>query len=159
MKTLNRFIKYLLPVAAGLLLSSGASADTHISTVSNPTWKAECSSCHVAYPPSLLPADSWRALMSGLDKHFGVDASVDAKSAAEIGAFLQKNAGRNRGASTKPILRITETPGSSVSTTRWVRRYGKTRRSRALPTARPAIAAPSRGISASTAYGYRDKQG
>jgi len=110
MKTLNRFINYLWPVAAGCLLSAGAMADSHISAVSNPTWKAECSSCHVAYPPSLLPADSWRVLMSGLDKHFGVDASVDAKSAAEIGAFLQKNAGRNRGSSTKPILRITETP-------------------------------------------------
>lgn len=110
MKTLNRVIKYLWPVAAGCLLSFGASADAHMSSASNPTWKAECSSCHVAYPPSLLPADSWRSLMSGLDKHFGVDASVDAKSAAEIGAFLQKNAGRNRGASSKPILRITETP-------------------------------------------------
>jgi hypothetical protein len=109
MKTTKRFIPYLLSAAVGLLLSSGAIADSHISTASNPTWKAECGSCHVAYPPSLLPADSWRALMSGLDKHFGVDASVDAKSAAEIGAFLQKNAGRNRGASTKPMLRITET--------------------------------------------------
>ncbi|MGZ8268326.1 MAG: diheme cytochrome c, partial [Burkholderiales bacterium] len=38
-------------------------------------WKAECSSCHVAYPPKLLSAQTWRRLMGGLDKHFGTDAS------------------------------------------------------------------------------------
>jgi hypothetical protein len=48
--------------------------------------------------------------MSGLDKHFGSDASLDAASTREIGAFLDKNAGSNRHASSgKPVLRITET--------------------------------------------------
>ena len=106
MKLVNRFVLHVLLATSALALSVDAVADMRISTASNPSWKAECGSCHLAYPPSLLPADSWRVLTSGLDKHFGVDA----KSAVEIGAFLQKNAGRNRGASSKPILRITETP-------------------------------------------------
>lgn len=78
--------------------------------VKNVAWQTECGSCHIAFPPSLLPAESWRAVMSGLDKHFGTDASLDAPTAREIGAFLDKNAGSNRHAkSGKPVLRITET--------------------------------------------------
>ena len=52
-------------------------------------WKAECGSCHVPYPPRLLPAESWRALMDGLDRHFGTDATLDATTAASIRAFLE----------------------------------------------------------------------
>ena len=39
-------------------------------------WRTECSSCHIAYPARALPAASWKKIMSGLDKHFGVDASL-----------------------------------------------------------------------------------
>jgi hypothetical protein len=78
-------------------------------TASNPLWKAECGSCHIAYPPQLLPARSWRAMMSSLDKHFGTDASLDPKAAADITAFLQGNAGRDRAPSAQPVLRISET--------------------------------------------------
>jgi hypothetical protein len=91
------------------LLSASVLADRQHSPATNPTWKAECGSCHMAYPPSLLPADAWRAVMTGLDRHFGVDAGVDAKTAAEIGAFLEGNAGRSRGAMSVPTPRITET--------------------------------------------------
>ncbi|MFN3397703.1 MAG: diheme cytochrome c [Sulfurimicrobium sp.] len=57
----------------------------------NPQWKTECSACHIAYPPSLLPARSWRKMMSGLDRHFGQDASLDVPTAQEITAFLVNN--------------------------------------------------------------------
>lgn len=84
--------------------------DGRSAVVSNAKWKEECASCHIAYPPRLLPAESWRAVMSGLDKHFGSDASLDAPAAREIGAFLEQHAGNRRyGSSTKPALRITET--------------------------------------------------
>jgi cytochrome c553 len=81
----------------------------HRYTASNAVWKAECGSCHIAYPAQLLPVRSWRGIMSGLDKHFGTDASVDPKTAAEITAFLQRNAGRERAPSAQPVLRISET--------------------------------------------------
>jgi hypothetical protein len=57
-------------------------------------YKAECASCHVAYPPGLLPASSWQQLMMRLDKHFGTDASLDAKLQEEIGRYLAAYAGR-----------------------------------------------------------------
>jgi hypothetical protein len=82
----------------------------HVRIVSNPLWKTECGACHVTYPPRMLPAESWRALMSGLDKHFGSDASLDNKSSREISAFLEAHASRKRSATpAKPPLRITET--------------------------------------------------
>jgi phage-related protein len=110
MKTVPRCVVFGF-VAAGVLGSASALADSYWRTAaaSNPSWKAECGSCHVAYPPPLLPVESWRAVMTGLDKHFGVDASVDAKTAQEIGTFLEQKAGRSRRASAKPTRRITET--------------------------------------------------
>jgi hypothetical protein len=75
-------------------------------------WKSECGACHVAYPARYLPAESWRAIMSGLDKHFGSDASLDSADIKEITAFLEKNADtrkKSHEASGKPLLRITET--------------------------------------------------
>lgn len=78
------------------------------STISNPKWKNECGACHVAYPPYMLPADSWRAIMSGLDKHFGINAGMDVETAKEITAFLVKHADTGKHhASGKPQLRIT----------------------------------------------------
>ena len=91
-----------------VLVVHEASAEPKTFTSSNAKWKSECSSCHLAYPPELLPAASWRSIMSGLGKHFGVDASVDAASAAEIGAFLQEHAASGKFARTD-ALRITDT--------------------------------------------------
>lgn len=74
----------------------------------NPVWKEECGSCHIAYPPRMLPAGSWKKIMSGLDKHFGSDASLDRKTTEQIAAFLERNAGRKRNAIGEPNLRITK---------------------------------------------------
>ncbi|MBI3478956.1 MAG: diheme cytochrome c [Nitrosomonadales bacterium] len=73
----------------------------------NAKWKQECSNCHIAYVPGLLPAESWRKLMAGLDKHFGSDATLDASDAKEITAYLVDNASNRWRAPTAP-LRITE---------------------------------------------------
>ncbi len=111
--------KYLQLFAVAALLTCGLATaahaeddddDEHMPAVKNTAWQTECGACHVAFPPRLLPAESWQAVMSGLNKHFGSDASLDARTAQEIGAFLEKNAGRSRHRSSgKPILRITET--------------------------------------------------
>lgn len=53
----------------------------------------ECASCHLAYPPALLPAQSWQRLMGGLDKHYGSDASLDAATVQQISGWLQAHAG------------------------------------------------------------------
>ena len=74
----------------------------------DPAYRAECGSCHVAYPPGLLPASSWQQLMARLDKHFGSDASLEAKLHAEIAGYLAVNAGR-RAAPPGAEPRITQT--------------------------------------------------
>jgi cytochrome c553 len=76
-------------------------------TTGNANWQKECGSCHIAYAPGLLPAESWRKVMLGLDQHFGADASLTAPEAAEITDFLVKGASNRWTASTSP-LRITE---------------------------------------------------
>lgn len=87
----------------------------------DPTYAEECSACHLAYPAQLLPARSWRAIMSGLDNHFGENAELGADTAKAITDYLVANAAdvnpgrrsrqflRNIAAADTP-LRITETP-------------------------------------------------
>jgi hypothetical protein len=55
-------------------------------------YQQECAACHVAYPPGLLPATSWRRLTSTLDRHFGVDASLDAATTGTLAAWLAAHA-------------------------------------------------------------------
>jgi cytochrome c553 len=80
----------------------------------NKAWQAECGSCHVAYPPALLPKASWQKLMGGLDRHFGEDASLDPATRADILRFLEAHAGKDgkaapRADANATPLRITET--------------------------------------------------
>ncbi|WP_331775290.1 cytochrome b/b6 domain-containing protein [Sulfurospirillum sp. 1612] len=51
----------------------------------------ECGSCHITYPPFLLPKSSWVSMMEHLDNHFGEDASLDEISKNSIMAFLSQN--------------------------------------------------------------------
>lgn len=87
----------LLTLGLGLGVAEVAQADSDrkLRVPLNPSYVTECAACHVAYPPGLLPAQSWQRLMGGLDKHFGNDATVDAAAAKEIGAWLVQNAGRS----------------------------------------------------------------
>jgi hypothetical protein len=59
--------------------------------VLNSKFKTECTSCHMAYLPGLLPARSWEKMMTTLDNHFGEDASLDEKTKKEILDFLILN--------------------------------------------------------------------
>ncbi len=47
-----------------------------------------CSDCHGVYSPTLLPAESWKTLMSALEDHFGEDASLDPETTDQITAYL-----------------------------------------------------------------------
>ena len=89
----------------------GEGMEGGLMTATNATFQAECSACHMAYPPGLLPASSWKEMMGTLDKHFDTDASLDESTVAEILPFLEQNAASERKAESgvKPVLRITET--------------------------------------------------
>jgi nitrate/TMAO reductase-like tetraheme cytochrome c subunit len=100
-----------LMVTAGVVIfTQSVHAEERHLTINNRALQQECSACHVVYPPQLLSAASWRAVMGGLDKHFGTDASLDSTTQAEILRYLQANAGRHDSSkSGKPLLRITQT--------------------------------------------------
>jgi mono/diheme cytochrome c family protein len=73
-----------------------------------PAYTQECASCHMAYPPGMLPARSWQRVMGGLDKHYGTDASLDAATVKQIAGWLQAHAGTaRRGNEEPPQDRIT----------------------------------------------------
>jgi len=63
------------------------------SVVLMPKYKQECAACHVAFPPGMLPADSWQRLMNDLPHHYGTDASLDATTVSELAAWLSANSG------------------------------------------------------------------
>jgi hypothetical protein len=74
-----------------------------------PQYQQECAACHVAYPPGLLPAASWRRVMGSLSRHYGADASLDPVTAKELTAWLAANAGSSRrGRDEPPQDRITQ---------------------------------------------------
>ena len=74
-----------------------------------PQDQQECSACHIAYPPNLLPAASWQRLMQNLPRHFGTDASLDAATVQVLSTWLAGTAARTaRIAEPPPEDRITE---------------------------------------------------
>lgn len=92
-----------------------------LAPVTNQQYLDECSSCHMAYPPGLLPARSWQKLMGGLSSHFGDDATLPAETQQALTEFLTANAAdrsSNRRSSklmasiapNETPLRISETP-------------------------------------------------
>lgn len=55
-------------------------------------YQAECGSCHLAYPPGMLPAGSWVRLLGGLNDHFGENAELDPKVREALSTWLAANA-------------------------------------------------------------------
>jgi mono/diheme cytochrome c family protein len=99
-----------------------------------PAYTQECASCHVAYPPALLPARSWQRVMGGLKQHYGSDASLDAATAASIGAWLQANAGTYKRVAEEP-------PQDRLTRSAWFER--KHRRIDASVWALPSVKSPA----------------
>lgn len=77
------------------LLDFSGFRTTDVVPVNNPLYKEECGSCHMTYSPGLLPSDSWKKVMLGLDNHFGENAELDTKTRQEILSYLIENAADN----------------------------------------------------------------
>jgi hypothetical protein len=88
-----------------LALPFAAGADEKRHTIDHAAYRTECGSCHIAYPPALLDARAWHAIMNSLDRHFGTDASLDPAKEAELIAYLGTAAGTRKVAG---AARITE---------------------------------------------------
>jgi hypothetical protein len=86
--------------AAGLLALLGSltlcgvvlAAPRNFPVVTHGTYLKECGACHMAFPPQLMPARSWRRVMESLDAHFGDSARLDPATQATIAEYLATNA-------------------------------------------------------------------
>jgi hypothetical protein len=94
---------FLLLITAG---SARADELERVPPVQDALVQKECGSCHMAFQPAFLPRASWRAILGGLSKHFGEDASLTAEQVQQIEAYLVRGAGPDRKEGAP--LRITE---------------------------------------------------
>lgn len=116
-RTLRRAVPALILAGGALLaaLAAGpalADRDEHegherhgssrTATPAPPAYAQECGSCHLAFPPGMLPAASWHRLMGRLDRHYGTDASLDAATRDRLQGWLQQNAATGRRAGSEP---------------------------------------------------------
>ena len=93
-----------------LLIMPASAAKMAMPADAPKSYESECASCHLAYPPGLLGQKNWQNIMAGLDKHFGTDASLDAKTQTEITQWLVNNAAiKQKYSSFAPENRITKT--------------------------------------------------
>lgn len=92
-----------------------------VAPVTSPIYKEECSSCHMAYPPGLLPSRSWEKIMAGLEHHFEDNAELEPETFKAVSKYLISNSADDsayrrsrkimRSLSDKDIpIRISETP-------------------------------------------------
>lgn len=98
----------LAGLLVGLGLATGAVADNH-RYATDEVWRSECGACHVAFPPALLSAEGWRGILGGLDKHFGVTASLEPAIVKHLATFAQRHAGPGESVHGHPVSRITDT--------------------------------------------------
>jgi hypothetical protein len=97
-------------LSAALLTVTAAFAGNHAYGPFPADYGEECASCHVAYPPQLLTAQGWQRVMTQLDRHYGVDASVTPARRAAIADFLQRSASnRDKHAPTEASARLSRT--------------------------------------------------
>ena len=66
--------------------------DEYLKPVSNSTYADQCGTCHFAYQPELLPAESWRLILDGTEDHFGDTVDLDQDARREIERYLTSNA-------------------------------------------------------------------
>lgn len=96
-------VRIVVGLVAAILIGTGAVALAEeergseggrptVAPVNNPQYAAECGSCHMAYPPGLLPARSWQKVMSGLADHFGENAELAPDVAKTLNDYLTSNA-------------------------------------------------------------------
>jgi Dihaem cytochrome c len=105
---IHRFALACLAAAAGLAAALPVHADGDDRRARSPSlpllplYQQECSSCHIAYPPGMLPQASWQRLMDNLPRHFGTDASLAPAERDTLARWLATNAGTGKRTSATP---------------------------------------------------------
>lgn len=117
----------MIVLLAGYALWLPADEDEHerkgraqVATVQNAFYREECGSCHFAYQPGFLPAESWTKMMQGLEDHFGENAELMPEDQQRLTQYLVAHAANTskyafsvdtmRALKGKTPLRISEVP-------------------------------------------------
>ena len=79
-----------------------------------PKYRQECATCHLAYPPGMLPAASWQRILGNMSHHFGTDASLDADSVKQISTWLAAHSSGDAGRRAAP-------PEDRITRSTWFR--------------------------------------
>ena len=58
----------------------------------NNLYNDNCGDCHLAYPPNLLPADSWRKIIGNKAEHNGEELNFDKSITDALLVYLEANA-------------------------------------------------------------------
>lgn len=113
----RRRFALLYASVATLGMTPAAWADEHRASrvAPLPEYTRECASCHLAFPPGLLPATSWRRIMDNLARHYGSDASIDPTLTRKLSAWLEANAGTGKRAREQP-------PEDRITRSAWFQR-------------------------------------
>ena len=101
---MRAFISQLIRrvAAVSLLVTPATWADSYKGPPPPVAYTQECGSCHLAFPPNLLPKASWQRVMQRLDSHYGSDATLDAATQKQIAAWLQTYGGQGKRAREEP---------------------------------------------------------
>jgi len=87
------FLLYMLASPANPLLKNENQAINY--QQEHALFVSECSSCHILYPPFLLPRASWQMMMNDLENHFGDDASLEREDMLSIKSYLLSHAAQS----------------------------------------------------------------
>lgn len=102
------YITALFIITATKPLSADDDNEKYATPAPIPAYQEECGgACHIAFPPKMLPDNSWQQIMQSLDQHFGSNASLEPQIEKEISAWLIANS-RHK-AHAPPENRITRT--------------------------------------------------
>lgn len=133
----------LCGLGAALVLTQTALADEHrgARVPLDPVYQQECSACHVAYPPGMLPAASWQRIINNLQHHYGTNASLDPAMVKQLSVWLEANAGTYKRVSEAP-------PQDRITRSAWfIRKHDEVA---ASVWARPSIRSASNCVACHT---------
>ncbi len=104
-----RLVDWFAWSGATLFLAYGLVCEA-VAATSSPAavFTEECGACHVAYPGNLMQAADWSKVLGSLDRHYGVDASLDPQALAAVASHLKaKPPASKAGDKSQALPRIT----------------------------------------------------
>ena len=82
----------LMVLCVGVCLAPFGHAQRTVPVPALTAYLQECSVCHFAYPPGLLPAAAWKNITDGLPKHFAANVLLNSDTQSVIASWLQTKA-------------------------------------------------------------------